>query len=152
MCAVAEPIREHDGGIVGGLLLQVRLDNFFGWTKDVDLGSGGYLFVVDRKGRVAFHPKISPQGAIADFSTQPTVQRALKGEHGIDTAAADAAAEARVIAYEPMQNYGWAVIAEQPARDAFKAPANQFRRLLIPYVPAARLCVFLPAPSPRLPL
>src|SRR5258708_37144337 len=101
--AVAAPIREDDGGIVGALLLQVRLDNFFGWTKDVNLGSGGYLFVVDRKGRVAFHPKISPQGAIADFSTQPTVQRAAKGEHGIHTAAADAAAEARLIPHQPLQ-------------------------------------------------
>ena len=148
--AVAAPIREHDGGIVGALLLQVRLDNFFGWTKDVDLGSGGYLFVVDRKGRVAFHPKISPQGAIADFSTQPTVQRALKGEHGIDTAAADAAAEARVIAYEPMQNYGWAVIAEQPARDAFKSRDNQLRRLLIAYVLVVLLCVFVAALATRM--
>ncbi len=148
--AVAAPIREDDGGIVGALLLQVRLDNFFGWTKDVDLGSGGYLFVVDRKGRVAFHPKISPQGAIADFSTQPTVQRALKGEHGIDTAAADAAAEARVIAYEPMQNYGWAVIAEQPARDAFKSRDNQLRRLLIAYVLVVLLCVFVAALATRM--
>jgi len=148
--AVAAPIREDDGGIVGALLLQVRLDNFFGWTKDVNLGSGGYLFVVDRKGRVAFHPKISPQGAIADFSTQPTVQRALKGEHGIDTAAADAAAEARVIAYEPMQNYGWAVIAEQPARDAFKSRDNQLRRLLIAYVLVVLLCVFVAALATRM--
>jgi len=141
--AFATPLRKDDGGIVGALVLQVRLDTFFGWTKDVDLGSGGYLFVVDRKGKVAFHPQISPQDAIADFSTQPTVQRALKGEHGIDTAAADAATGARVVAYEPMQKYGWAVIAEQPARDAFKSRDSQLRRLLIAYVLVVLLCLFV---------
>jgi hypothetical protein len=35
---------------------------------------------------------------------------------------------ARVVAYEPMQNYGWAVIAEQPAREAFKSRASRFLR------------------------
>jgi signal transduction histidine kinase len=148
--AVATPLRKDDGGIVGTLVLQVRLDNFFGWTKDVDLGSGGYLFVVDRKGKVAFHPQISPQDAIADFSARPGVQRALKGEHGIDTATADAATGARVVAYEPMQNYGWAVIAEQPARDAFKSRDNQLRRLLIAYVLVVLLCVFVAALATRM--
>src|SRR5258708_12875782 len=89
---------------------------------------------------------------MADFSTQPTVQRARRGEHGTDTAAADAAAEARVIAYEPMQNYGWAVIAEQPARDAVKSRDNQLRRLLIAYVLVVLLCAFLPTLPPTLPL
>jgi signal transduction histidine kinase len=148
--AVATPLRRTDGGIVGALVLQVRLDNFFDWARDVDLGKGGFLYIVDRKGKVAFHPRIPAQGEIADFSARPAVQHARKGERGIETVAADAEAEARVVAYEPMQKHGWAVVAQQPARDVFESRDRQLRYLLMAYVLVVLLCAFVGALAARL--
>ena len=56
--AVAVPIRGREGAVLGALVLQVRLDTLFDWTRSVDVGRDGYLYIVDRAGRVAFHPRL----------------------------------------------------------------------------------------------
>jgi len=114
--AVAVPIHKENGEVAGILLLQTRLDTYFEWTREVEVGTGGFVYVVDRKGRVAFHPKFPAQGEIADFTAVPVVQRVLRGERGIEIAYDPIEKEEAISAYAPVPKYGWGVIVRQPTR------------------------------------
>ena len=131
--AVILPLRNTGGEIAGTLSLQMRLDTFLDWTRDVQLGEAGFLYVVDRAGRVAFHPNIDPQADLADFSKLPAVARALKGERGILIGPDEREGAGQVTAFEPIARFGWAVIAQEPARAAFAARDQQLLRLAIAY-------------------
>ena len=131
--AVAAPIHGESGGVAGILLLQTRLDAYFEWTKGVEVGSGGFIYVVDHTGRAAFHPKFPPQGEIVDLTAVPAVQRVLRGERGIEIAFDPTEKEDAISAYAPVPRYGWGVVVRQPTRTAFAAKDQQLRRLLIAY-------------------
>ena len=137
---VAVPIRDKDGKLLGSLLLQVRLDTLFEWTRNVDIGREGYLYVVDQAGRVAFHPRLPLQGDFVDLSAVPAVRMALEGRKGVEVAAAPGAKEESVRAYGPVQKYGWAVVAEQPAAAAFATKNQLLGRMLIAYGLTALFC------------
>jgi signal transduction histidine kinase len=139
--AVAIPIRGTGRDAAGILLLQARLDTFFGWTKEVEIGEGGYLYIVDREGNVAFHPNVAALKDQTGMSRVTAVREALGGKRGIEVAFDDSNQEQHVIAYEPIPKYGWAVIVEQPARTAFGARDRQLTRLMMAYVLIGLLCV-----------
>ena len=138
---VVVPIRNEDGKVLGTLLLQIRLDTLFEWTRNVDIGKQGYLYVVDRTGTVAFHPRLPLQGDFVDLSAIPAVRLALEGRKGVEVAAAPGASEEIVKAYEPVQKYGWAVVAEQPARAAFATRNQQLNQLLLAYGLTGLFCI-----------
>jgi signal transduction histidine kinase len=141
---IAVPIRAGTGTLLGVLLLQVRLDTLFDWTRGVDVGAGGFLYVVDRAGTVAFHPQVAAQEKLTDLSAIPVVKLALEGRKGIEISASDSAEDgASVKAYEPLAKYGWAVVAEQPARAAFAIRDQQLQYLAYAYGLLALLCVLV---------
>jgi signal transduction histidine kinase len=81
------------------------------------------------------------QEKLVDLSAVPVVQRALEGRKGIEISAnGSAATEASVKAYEPLAKYGWAVIAEQPARTAFATRDEQLLYLSLAYGLLALFC------------
>ncbi len=131
--AVAIPIKSEDQKILGILVLQVRLDTFFGWTKGIDVGPLGFAYFVDKKGHVAAHPKFSPQGEIVDYSKVPAVEKVLQGKRGVEIAFNPVEKEERIAAYEPVPDYGWGVIAQQPTLTAFVARDSNLRLILIAY-------------------
>ena len=131
--AVAVPIREESGGVAGVLLLQTRLEAYFDWVSKVEVGTGGFVYVVDRKGQVAFHPKFPAQGEIVDLSAVPVVQRVLRGDRGIEIAFDPTEKEDAISAYAPVAKYDWGVIVRQPKRAAFAAKDQQIERLLTAY-------------------
>lgn len=142
--AIAVPIRAGTGTVLGSLLLQVRLDALFEWIRGVDIGDEGFLYVVDRTGNVAFHPRLSVQEKLVDLSTIPVVKLALEGRKGTEVSAnGSAAKEESVKAYEPLAKYGWAVIAEQPARAAFATRDQQLLHLSLAYGLLALFCVLV---------
>ncbi|MBI2509456.1 MAG: Cache 3/Cache 2 fusion domain-containing protein, partial [Betaproteobacteria bacterium] len=138
---VVVPIRSSDGKLLGSLLLQVRLDTLFEWTRNVDVGDEGYLYVVDRTGRVAFHPRLPLQGDFIELSAVPAVRLALAGRKGVEVTAAPGAGEESVRAYEPVRKYGWAVVAEQPAAAAFATKNQLLNRLALAYSLTALFCI-----------
>jgi PAS domain S-box-containing protein len=139
--AVVVPIRSEEGKVLGALLLQIRLDTLFEWTRDVDIGHEGYLYIVDQTGRVAYHPRLPLQGDFVELSAVPAVRLALEGRKGVEVAAAPGASEESVRAYEPVRKYGWAVVAEQPAVAAFETKNLLLRRLLLAYSLTGLFCV-----------
>lgn len=129
--AVAVPIKGLDGRIAGILVLQVSLSTFFEWTRHVDTGSEGSLYVVDRNGTVAFHPDYETQLQLVDFSGSPAVRRLLQGRTGVETLPGENPQEDMVVAYGPMPNHGWGLMVMEPEKAVFAAKNALFRRILI---------------------
>ncbi len=131
--ATAVPIKGGKDQMLGLLVMHVRLDTFFDWTRGVDVGAGGLVYVVDRRGTLASHPKFPPQGDLIDYSSVPVVQRVLQGKSGVDTEVNPLEGEERVVAYEPIARYGWGVVLAQPTAIVFAIRDDQLRRILIAY-------------------
>jgi signal transduction histidine kinase len=131
--AAAIPIKTDEHRIAGSLVLQVRLQSLLEWMHTIELGPGGLMYPVDRRGQMAAHPALAPDGELRDVSTVPSVEKALRGEGGADIAFDPVAQEARVVAYAPVPGYGWGVMAEQPTRTAFAARDHEIRHLGLAY-------------------
>lgn len=131
--AAALPIKTDEHRITGILVLQVRLQSLLEWMYTIELGPGGVVYLVDRRGQMAAHPELAPDGELRDVSSVPAVQKALRGEGGADIAFDPVAQEARVVAYAPVPGYGWGVMAEQPTRTAFAARNRELRHLGLAY-------------------
>ncbi|MGH8744048.1 MAG: cache domain-containing protein, partial [Burkholderiales bacterium] len=116
--ATAVPIKGNKQEVLGILVLQIKINTFLDWIKGIDIGPGGQVFVVDRKGTLASHPIINAQSKLVDFSTVPSVQRALHGERGVDILSNPIDNEENVVAYEPITKYGWGVVVGQPKAKA----------------------------------
>lgn len=129
--AVSVPIEGVDGQVAGILVLQVRLDTFFEWTKHVDTGSDGVMYVVDRAGNVAFHPDYDTRLQRVDFSGSPAVRRLLQGGSGIEVIFDEARQEDVVASYGPMPKYGWGLVVTEPATAVFATKNALFTRILV---------------------
>jgi signal transduction histidine kinase len=140
---LAVPIKAGNQKVVGILLLEVQVDVLLEWTKKIEVGSSGFVYVVDRIGQIAAHPKFPPQRGIVDFSKVPVVQKVLRGERGVDILFNPIENEERLSAYEPLPGYGWGVIAQQPTDAAFAARDSNLRRTLIAYSLLCLLSGFL---------
>ena len=131
--AAAIPIKTDEHRIAGSLVLQVRLQSLLEWMHTIELGPGGLMYPVDRRGQMAAHPALAPDGELRDVSSVAAVQKALRGEGGADIAFDPVAQETRVVAYAPVPGYGWGVMAEQPTRTAFAARDHEIRHLGLAY-------------------
>jgi signal transduction histidine kinase len=131
--AAALPIKIDEHRIIGILVLQVRLHSLLEWMHTIELGPGGVVYLVDRRGQIAAHPALAPDGELRDVSSVPAVEKALHGEGGADIAFDPVAQGARVVAYAPVPGYGWGVMAEQPTRTAFAARNRELRHLGLAY-------------------
>jgi signal transduction histidine kinase len=132
--SVAVPIRGYDKGRIAGILLiQVRLDFFLQWINGPEVGPSGFVYLVDRTGKLVAHPGFPPQGEIVDFSSTPAVQKILRGERGVGIHFDPIEKEERISAYEPVDGYGWGAIAVEPTAAAFAAQKRALDRMLIIY-------------------
>lgn len=113
--AIAVPIMAENRSILGILVLQLRLDTLVEWTQAIDVGRSGFVYVVDRQGRVATHSKFTPDSEAVDLSSVPAVRKALGGERGIEVSWNPVEKEERIVAYEPVPDYRWGVLVQQPA-------------------------------------
>ena len=129
----AVPIRSGKGEMLGILVVQVRLDTFFDWTKNIDVGPKGFVYVVDRHGTLALHSKFPPQGDLIDYSSVPVVQQVLQGKRGVEIVFNPLENEERVAAYEPIAKHGWGVVLAQPTATVFAIRDGQLRRVMIAY-------------------
>jgi PAS domain S-box-containing protein len=125
-------VRGRDGEPIGILVLQVRIEKFFDWTRGIDIGPGGSVHVVDREGHLAHHPKSPAQGAIVNLSSNAIVARVRRGESGVAVGTDPVDGSEQLMAFAPTAR-GWGVIAQQPAAIAFAARNDQIVRLLTGY-------------------
>src|SRR2546428_8475969 len=78
--AIAVPIR-YEQQVLGALVYQYRLDGITAWLKQLQVGSSGYVFVIDHTGTVAAHPKLNLQDRQYDeYADVAPMQEALRGQ------------------------------------------------------------------------
>jgi signal transduction histidine kinase len=128
----AVPIRSRSGKALGILVLQVRVERFFEWTRGLDLGEGAAIYIVDRRGSVASHSIWRTQIDTLDYSNVPAVRRVLDGKSGVDLVPGPAGAQ--VVAYHPVGGHGWGVVVEEPARLVFALRDDQLRWMVAAYL------------------
>ena len=131
--AAAIPIKT-DGRLIAGIfVLQVRLQSLLDWMGTIELGPEGVMYLVDRRGHLAAHPQVMRDGEMSDLSGVPAVQKALRGEGGVDIVFNPVEQREQIVAYAPVPGYGWGVMAEQPTRPAFAARDHELWRLGFAY-------------------
>jgi len=116
---VLVPIRKASV-LVGVAGITVPINEFSDYGKDIDLGSNGFAYVVDRLGHIITHPKYASDGPIIDYSSIPVVQKLMQGQSGTAIAYNPIERVERVAAYEPIPTYGWGIISQEPVKDAFE--------------------------------
>lgn len=118
------PVQRPDTGVI---VAEVNLTFIWEVTSRIRVGTTGYAYVVDRKGRLVSHPDIGlvlrrtdmsglPQvhDALADRSTSPASGAELTSSRDLDGR--------RVLAaHAPLESLGWMVLVEQPATEAYSA-------------------------------
>ena len=124
----------EEGKVIGILQLQLKLEPFHEWIQRTDVGAGGFVYIVDQRGRIVSHPLIDTQEVNIDFSAVPVVQKLLLGRGGAEVNYNPVEKEERFAAYEPVKQYGWGVVVTQPARNAFLARSTALRILLSIYL------------------
>lgn len=130
--AVAAPIKHNDGRLLGILVLQIRLQEFFAWTEGLNMGAGSQVYVVDSRGGLAYHPEHATQQGIKDYSSVPVVKKVLAGQSDIEISSNPYEDSKQLSAYEPVK-YGWGFVIQQPARVAFADEYSQLKAIFIGY-------------------
>ena len=130
--AVAIPIKHGDGRILGILVLQVYLQEFFAWTEGLNTGGNGQVYVVDSRGNLAYHPEHPPQAGIKDYSRVPAVQKVLRGQSGVEFSEDPFEEDEQLSAYEPVE-HGWGLVVQQSAIAALADEQRQLKTIFIGY-------------------
>lgn len=127
--SIAVPIKSLDQKVLGILLLTVKIDAIVSWTKYINVGSSGSIFVVDKKGQLIAHHNLELEDDLVDYSALPSIKRLLQGEHGVDMHKADVLVdEDHIAAYAFVKDYGFGIEVVQPTRTAF---AERDREVLV---------------------
>jgi len=116
---VAIPIKSESGEAIGFLLLNIKLETITDWSKNIDVGEAGFVYIVDQIGNLVAHPTLLPAEEIIDFSSVPIVQKILQGSRGLEISFNPIEKEERLTAYRPIEKYGWGVIVQEPTKSAF---------------------------------
>jgi signal transduction histidine kinase len=132
--AVAVPIPKEGGGVAGILVLQVHVDGtFFGWTEKIDTGPEGVAYIVDQNGRAAFRSKSLAGGENVSAMALAQLRRGLAQVYeSMHIKVNKTRKEETILAYAPVESYGWGVVTQQPARasSGLVSKDQQLRRLL----------------------
>ncbi|NOT76059.1 MAG: PAS domain S-box protein [Cyclobacteriaceae bacterium] len=116
--AVAVPIKNLKGKVRGILVLQVQVQKLLEWKSDFGQDRSAFIYVVDQKGNIAANPQHTVDSVVS-YAEVPAVQKALRGEKGVEILYNPIAGEERLSAYEQVPEHGWAVIVQQPVTKFF---------------------------------
>ncbi|KZE70530.1 diguanylate cyclase [Paenibacillus elgii] len=129
---MSEPLYDKDGvyrGFIGGsLYLQENniLNTMFG-KHNID-GDGSYFYIVSSSGHLLYHPDKSRIGA--DNSTNPVVQKALRGESGYGQVT-NSRGITFLAGYSPVPENGWGVIVQSPISVVYEELDSYIRTILV---------------------
>lgn len=124
------PIKTSQDKVIGVLALNLNIDFVKEWSKEVDAGKSGYIYVVDSKGFLIAHPTLLPSREIIDYSAMPAVKKVKNGESGVEISYNETIKKEEISSYSPVHGYGWGVIVVQPSSIAFEV-RNMTVRIMI---------------------
>lgn len=122
---IAEPIKHDDGSIRGMLCVTVDLQKVINRVGEIKVGNSGYVYVVNREGKVVMHPDKTLIDNATDLSALVPVKGALSGKKG--SVEYDFQGKAQLAGYSPVSITGWGLVAHVPLEEAM-APAVGVRR------------------------
>jgi two-component system sensor histidine kinase UhpB len=120
------PAGEFQGVITGSFY--VKFQRVGEEIRKLRVGEQGIAFLVDRNGRVIYHPDALMIGQ--DLSELQAVARLMRGEAKGALVTSDSAEEGMVIGYAKVTSTGWGLIIEEPWA-AVVAPAQAPLRLIL---------------------
>lgn len=129
--AIAVPIWSDNQKVLGILTVNIKLDIFREWVKGVDVGTSGFIYIVDQKGHIVARHEDVTMGEVIDYSLAPAVQKIFKGERGVEVLSDPMEKEKQLIAYAPVPPYGWGVAVLKPESVAFLHRDTEMIKLAI---------------------
>lgn len=125
--SVAVPVRDAAGRVRGTFVHQLRLEGLTEVTRQVEVGHGGYVYVVDHTGTVAAHPHLDLQARpYKSYAKTPTV----KGIEGRETNVVEyvdpVSGRHMLAAAVPVvfASHTWVAVAQQPVEEAYAAVSS----------------------------
>jgi two-component system NtrC family sensor kinase len=114
----------HAGRHAGVTVAEVNLKFIWDLVNSMQIGEGGYAYVVDRRGRLIANPDLSLVLRDTDWAHRPQVAAALASLHGDPHAVASHVAETPggevLTAFAPVPRLDWVVFAELPLDEALR--------------------------------
>ncbi|MCI4364359.1 MAG: ATP-binding protein [Thermoplasmata archaeon] len=110
--ALAVPIRDLDGSVIGIIASVQRLEVIRQWLLPIQV-PGGDLFVVDRRGQLVFHRTRTGPQELGRYATVPVVQRLLHGAEGVAELENPVEGTPALYAYRWVPALGWGVVVER---------------------------------------
>ena len=110
--ALAMPIRDVDGQVIGIITSVQNLDTLRTWLAPIQI-PGGDLFVVDRKGQLVFHRTRAGADHLADYVDIPVVRRLLEGHDGVAELENPVDGEVSLSASRWVPALGWGVVVHR---------------------------------------
>ncbi len=113
---IATPIKNNIGQVVGVMAADVSLKSLWDIVDAVQVGQGGYIDVVDRKGTIIAHPDKERVLKKESFTTFEYVANAIDGQIGW-MKAVSTRGEQSLIAYSSIVRNKWGVIVQEPMNE-----------------------------------
>src|SRR6267143_2500403 len=110
--ALAVPIHDVDGRVIGIIASVQRLDVLRGWLLPIQI-PGGDVFVVDRRGQLVFHRTRVGVEHLTDYVNVPVVRRLLEGQDGLAELANPVDNQVNLSAYRRLPSLGWGVVVHR---------------------------------------
>ena len=133
--SIALPIKTRTAEITGVLIAEVNASHLWQKVARIKVGQSGYAYLVDMKGRfVAYQmPAEVLQKYGEDMSRMPPVSEfVLRGQDGTGQVQEyqGLVNEEVIGVYAPIEGTNWAVLVEQPTREAYASISEMQRYLL----------------------
>lgn len=115
---IADPIRGANGEIIGVVASDISLKSLWDTTDSIVMGETGYMDIIDKNGVLIAHPdksSIENEDSLMDL---PYAAAVTKGETGTTQGDSSMGVDS-LIAYAPVDEYGWGIITYQPLADIY---------------------------------
>ena len=110
--ALAVPIHDVDGRVIGIIASVQRLDVLREWLQSIVI-PGGDLFVVDRKGQLLYHRTRTGAQHLTDYAKVPAVQALLQGRDGVAELPNSVDGTVNLSAYRRLPSLGWGIVVHR---------------------------------------
>jgi len=129
MVAIGVPVPGEAAGDPPILLgfVRVRNSELTDVLASLTVGGSGYAYLVDRTGRVIYHPDPAIHGA--DYSDRSYVQLLVAGESG-GTLWDSPEGDRWIVDFTALPETGWGLVVKEP-RDVVLAPAQTYGAMLV---------------------
>lgn len=115
---IADPIRGANGEIIGVVASDISLKSLWDTTDSIVMGETGYMDIIDKNGVLIAHPDKSSIENEDSLMELPYAAAVTKGETGTTQGDSSMGVDS-LIAYAPVDEYGWGIITYHPLADIY---------------------------------